>query len=252
VAVALASPSVFAQANYGPAGAGMPPSGGFGIAPDCNDPMNTVANCGFESGSFASWNPVDNTNPFFPLQVGGAGVTPGFGFFSSAPTEGALAALHGFDAGDPGGIQLSQDVTVPAGGGTLNFDYRAAWDLASFGATLDRRFEVHVEPSGGGGALQTDVILTAPAFDLTPDTGDLEGIVDLSAFAGQAIRVNFVWVIPESFSGPGFFQLDNVSIGAGGGGGGVPAMGPVAVIVTLLLLGITSFYFLKRQRRQTT
>ena len=251
VAVALASPSVFAQANYGPAGSGLPQGEAFGIAPDCDDPMNSVANCGFESGDFASWNPADNTSPFFPLVVDGAGVTPGFGFFASAPTEGDMAALHGWDAGDPGGIELSQDVSVPAGGGTLRFDYRAAWDLASFGATLDRRFEVHVEPSGGGASVQTDVILTAPVGDLTTDTGDLEGVVDLSSFSGQAIRINFVWVISETFSGPAFFQLDNVSI-LGGGGGGVPAMGPVGVIVTLVLLGITSFYFVARQRRRTT
>ena len=96
----------------------------------------------------------------------GAGSSPGFGFFTSAPTEGTSAALHGFDGDGPGTIEIYQDLTL--GGETaLRFDYRAAWDLLNFGAILDRSFEVVVEPAGGGVPLQTDLILTASAGTVT-------------------------------------------------------------------------------------
>ena len=71
-----------------------------------------------------------------PLRVGGAGLTPGSGLFTSAPTEGKFACLHGFD-GFPGTIRVAQDFAVPAGTNTLQFDYRAGWDLTR-DATLDR------------------------------------------------------------------------------------------------------------------
>lgn len=66
------------------------------------------------------------------LSVGGAGLSPGFGFFASAPTDGRFAALHGFDGNGPGTIRIGQDVTVTADGTLVEFDYRAAWDLVNF------------------------------------------------------------------------------------------------------------------------
>jgi hypothetical protein len=38
------------------------------------------------------------------------------------------------------------------------------------------------------------------------------GTVNISPFVNQGIRVVFEWFIPESFTGPGFFQLDNVLV----------------------------------------
>ena len=34
--------------------------------------------------------------------------------------------------------------------------------------------------------------------------------MNLSDFAGQSVRVSFQWDVPQSYSGPAFFQLDNV------------------------------------------
>ena len=50
-------------------------------------------------------------------------------------------------------------------------------------------------PSGGGGPY--------------PD-----GIVDLSGYAGQNVRIKFVWNIPEPGTGFAFFQLDNIRLNA--------------------------------------
>lgn len=182
-------------------------------APDCNTADNALANCGFETASFPPWIDTDLTGPFFPLVVDVGGISPGFGFFVSAPTEGTFAVLHGFDGdgatGATNAIRLEQDVTLLGGADNLTFDYRGAWDM-TFGATQNRTFEVHIEPSGGGPPMQSDLILTATANTTNLDTGALDATVDISAFAGQAVRIVMEWTIPEDFTGPGFFQVDNV------------------------------------------
>jgi uncharacterized repeat protein (TIGR01451 family) len=182
----------------------------------CNTVSNPIVNCSFETGDFTGWTTADLAMPYFPLQVGGWGVAPpdgvAFGFFLSEPTEGSWAALHGFDGEGPGFIQIAQDVNLPDGTMNMLFDYRGAWDLASFGATQDRQFQVNIEPFGGGTPLQTITMLTATAGTTVTDTGPLNGGVDLSAFAGSAVRISFHWVVPEDFTGPAFFQLDNVLV----------------------------------------
>ncbi len=115
---------------------------------------------------------------------------------------------------------------MPSGTTTLEFDYRAVWELfRCFGvppncATVPRTFEVHIEPVGGGIPLQTYLILNALNGGFEEDTDNPsgggppypDGIVDLSAFAGQDVRLKFVWNVPEPGTGFAFFQLDNVSL----------------------------------------
>jgi hypothetical protein len=55
-------------------------------------------------------------------------------------------------------------------------------------------------------------ILTATAGTIEFDTGDATGVVDLSAFVGQTVRLSFDFFVPQNFTGPAFFQLDNVRI----------------------------------------
>ena len=181
--------------------------------PDCMNPANVVANCGFETGDFRGWVTQDLKTPLLPLSVGPAGVSPGFDLFTNTPTEGTFAALTGFDGDGPGTIELAQDVVLRRGVSTLRFDYRAGWNLADFGAaTMSRKFRVDVQPRGGGAALQSTLILTAPVGSVVLDTGILAGNVDLSRFAGTAVRIAFAWVVPEYATGPAFFALDNVSV----------------------------------------
>lgn len=181
---------------------------------DCNATGNPLVNCGFETGDFSGWVTTDLTAPFFPLTVAAAGINPWFGFFFSQPTEGSWAALHGFDGNGPGVIKVAQDVNLPDSTTNLLFDYRGAWDMVGYGATLDRHFRVSIEPYGGGVPIQTTTILTAVAGTINNDTGPLTGVIDLSAFAGSSVRISFDWAVPESGTGPAFFQLDNVLVEA--------------------------------------
>jgi len=189
----------------------LPDANEIGIS-QITDGDDVFVNGGFETGFFTGWVTQDLAAPFFPLQVGGAGITPGFGFFTSDPPEGLFAALHGFDGDGPGTIRIAQDVTLHAAAQFVDFDYRGAWNLLDFGATKDRVFSVSVEPSGGGTPLQTDIILIAVAGEIVLDTGDLHGSVNISAFANSSVRITFDWFVSENFSGPGFFQFDDVFV----------------------------------------
>ena len=211
---------------------------------DCNLPGNPVVNCGFETGDFTGWVTQDMAIPFFRLGVFAGGVSPGFGLFASSPTDGAFAAINGFDGDGPGTIVYAQDMTLPPSP-MLEFDYRCGWDMTiGAAATQDRVFTVEVEPSGGGAAMQTDVILVAKAGSTTLDTGPLSAMVDLSAFGGQSVRLSFEWSVPEFYTGPAFFQLDNVQIMAG-----VPTMPAVAVAtLAAVLLLLVSLCLLRRRR----
>lgn len=193
----------------------------------------------------------DLTDPFFPLLVGGAGIdqdnTDDFGFFLSDPTQGIFAALPGFDGEGPGTIRIAQDVVSLKGSNQLVFDYECAWDMASFGATEDRTFEVNIEPSGGGAPLQTDLILTAEAGTTAiPSSPGLVGLVDVSAFAGQAVRISFDWFVPQVFTGPAFCQLDNVSVSSIIAP--IPTLSEWGLIIMAAILGIVGFMVMRRRK----
>ena len=71
---------------------------------------------------------------------------------------------------------------------------------------------MNIEVAGGGANLDSFNILTATAGTIEFDTGDITGVVDLSAFVGQTVRLSFDFFVPENFTGPAFFQLDNVRV----------------------------------------
>jgi hypothetical protein len=92
--------------------------------------------------------------------------------------------------------------------------------LFRFGSTQNRTFDLEIEPLGGGATLLDQTILFAWNGGFEEDTDHPSGetgsyppgIVDLSAFAGQSVRLKFVWNIPEPGTGFGFFQLDNIRL----------------------------------------
>jgi hypothetical protein len=217
-----------------------------GASFSCSSGSNPFANCGFETGDLSSWTLNDNSNPFIAGQILGAGQDPGFGFFVSAPTEGASAFYTGFDGAGPETIELFQDVLVPVGA-ALRFQYRAAWDIDTFAPAnaLDREFRVSVLSAGGGQVLQTSTILVAPGNTINLDTGDLEAEVNLSAFTGETVRIQFEWVIPESFTGPAFFQLDNIVVQENFY---VPTLGQWGLIAFISMLAVAAIFITRRQR----
>ena len=212
-----------------------------------------IINGGFETGTFAGWIPTDITTPFDPLVVAPAGTPTAFSGFLGPnvviPSAGAFAATNGFD-GDgmpaPGFISLAQDIGLIAAGEKLMFDYRLGWDLIAFSVPSNspRLFDVLIEPFGGGAPIMAFPILTALIGTDTfggpnSDTGPLSAMIDLTPFAGISARVNFLWTIPDAFSGPANAQLDNVKIVSA-----VPEPGTLA----LFGLGLAGLGFARRRK----
>jgi hypothetical protein len=176
-------------------------------------PQQLISNGSFETGTFAGWGTKDIAVPFVPLAVVGAGFSPGFGLFATAPTDGAFVADSGFDGCGPDTIELWQDVSIPAGeAATLTFDWRVAWNMFA-SPTQDRKLDLVIEPGGGGTPLQTvNLVTTDIATNIVGDTGPMSSSLDLSAYQGSTIRVKFAATIPECFTGPAHMQIDNVSV----------------------------------------
>lgn len=225
----------------------MPSTNAF--AEDCENNSNAFFNCGFERGDFRGWVTQDLSDPFFPLQVNIAGLTSYTGFFLSDPPQGDFAALTGFDGNGPGTISVAQDVLLSTDADSLTFEYECAWDLLNFGATENRIFEVNIEPSGGGAPLQTDNILTAVAGTTAiPSSGGNQiASVDISGFAGQAVRISFNWFVPQTFSGPAFCQLDNIfAIGARAQ---IPTLSEWGMIAAASGFGLIGVFFAIKRRK---
>jgi hypothetical protein len=185
----------------------------FAPAPAVAAPQELIVNGSFETGNFTGWGTKDMAIPFVPLAVRGAGFTPGFDLFATAPTDGSFVADNGFDGCGPDTIAMWQDVSIPAGQqATLTFDWRAAWNLFA-GPTLNRTLDFLVEPGGGGTPLQTtNLVTTNIASNIVGDTGAQSSTFDLSAHQGSMIRVKVQATIPQCFTGPAHMQLDNVSL----------------------------------------
>lgn len=179
-----------------------------------------IVNGSFETGDFTGWVTQDLAIPFVPLQVGGAGLSPGFGFFRTAPTDGMFVALHGFDGSGPGHIRIAQDITVLPRVATIEFDYRGAWDLITFcSSCADRIFDVTIEEAGGGAILANQNILIVRAGTAVSDTGPQVGSIDLSAFAGRTVRLCFDFFVLDESDEPdldaGFPTLQGDDVAAG-------------------------------------
>ncbi|MAE68181.1 MAG: hypothetical protein CMJ18_28355 [Phycisphaeraceae bacterium] len=183
----------------------------FGLSP-CADGDNVIHNGSFETGNFTGWMTEDIPNrPNLNVRSGG---TPGFGLFTGAPTDGTFFASHNFDGSVAGLIRFGQDVVIPRGTATLDFDWRAGWDFR-FGGTVTepRTFNVNVEPFGGGATLHSFSILTTgvgPQVNL--DTGVQSESLDMNAFTGQAVRLNFDALVPQALTGPGHMLVDHIRL----------------------------------------
>lgn len=180
-------------------------------AHDCTTSAgNLVTNCSFESGDFSGWIVKDMALTQAPLGVYPAGVfSTGF-FPPNAPSHGSFDAVHAYDGGGPDNVLIQQDVTAAGGDCALEFDYRGAWQLAGFGATLPRTFDVRIEQPVGTTTFSQNIVTSAPGS--TVDTGIQSATVAIpaSAAAAGSARLVFEWIVPEFLTGPAHFEIDNV------------------------------------------
>ncbi|MCH8991517.1 MAG: hypothetical protein IIA44_07175, partial [Acidobacteria bacterium] len=184
-----------------------------GCAPACSPAVPcTVLNGGFEDGNFCNWTATSNGfAEFFPWTVGPAGTGTGFHF--SSPLSGGFDAVNGFD-GQAGLIyELYQDVALPAGATiTLTTHHRIQYDSLGIPSTLPRELDITIRDTGNvvqASLFHQDVVINgAPNTDLGWNTQ----VFDISAFAGQTVRVHFEEFIPESSTGPALIEFDDITL----------------------------------------
>jgi|GEM_PF-648528 len=183
----------------------------FGLA--AGSASAQIENGSFETGDFTGWTAEDLADPLLDLQVAELGAVGYFGL-TNEPTNGDFSAVNGFDGAGPGTISLSQDVFVPASTPTLLVDFMAQWDLLTVvnTSTTDRTFRVAVQEVGGGAGLADIEVFRAPAQTVNLDGDRFTAAVNLSAFKGQTVQLDLAWDVPEEYTGPAFFDLDNVRL----------------------------------------
>jgi hypothetical protein len=179
-------------------------------------PVELLANGGFETGNFSGWTAFTTGAPFGPWRVDGAGFGMGFGMLKTEPQEGSKIAWNGFDGFGPMTFVMFQNVTIPADhSATLQWIDRAQWNFTvAFFASKTRVYEVRIEDPLTGEALEVVHHFETGTQDTNPtgNTGWLNHSADLSAYAGQTVRIAFFVDVPENLTGPGQLEIDGVSL----------------------------------------
>ncbi len=194
--------------------------------------VELLTNGGFETAGFAPWvsaysGCTDNGISYGPAQ-NATTFSPGFGG-TTLPFAGTRALFHGFTCGPllapgayyPGfaGYTIYQDVTVPAATMvTLQFSERLYSDLNLYAAPDYRSarpqvYRVEIRNTSNV-VLATPFTVTAPANTTTNIPWTSHSFNLGNTYAGQTIRLAFVWQIATGLAGPGNVGLDAVSLNA--------------------------------------
>src|SRR5438132_1575464 len=178
-------------------------------------------NGSFESGDFSSWNVSTASTggagtPFVPWTVSraGAGGYFGYGIVTTSPQDGLYDAWNGFDGAGPMEYRMYQDVTIPSGTSHITWKDRAQWNFCC-GATMARTYSVQLRDPNTNSVLTTLYTFSTGTTAGYHETGWLTHGSDLSAYAGQKVRLYFLEVIPETFTGPGQIEFDDITLGSG-------------------------------------
>ena len=191
--------------------------------PDCTDlPANAVHDCSFEladSNYDNSWDgawsltastiaPVEAVVTDYAVMGDGV-LTPVREYL---PTNGGLQAmLLAHRGGAPGGTlsQISQIVQVPENG-ELAFDYGVHWQKGMLSTTSTHMFVAVID--GETAAMELFPVEVLEAGTVGLKSYQTVGI-DLSAYAGKAVQLSFVWTQPQPQLNQSFgLLIDNVRL----------------------------------------
>ena len=174
-----------------------------------------LRNGSFETGDLTGWCLEESPDLLMGTTVVGAGqrlTGPG----DPEPTDGFHSAVHSFEAlGDGSTSRLVQLLDVPTvqGATTLGLTLRTRWDLSGCEDCAPRQFRAVVEPLAGGTPLLDEVLVTAAPGSVQPFTRDVVDLpLDLSAVAGQRIRLSLVAELGDGQSGPAHLEVDDVRL----------------------------------------
>lgn len=174
--------------------------------------------------------------------------------FSRGPVAGTFAAYNSFDGAGPLEFRLEQQVSLPSSVvfAQLNWQHTYNVDYAFVDtATVPREFRVELLDATGTTLLQTLYSQTIEPIDQSvesdwqPQSLDVSGA--LGPLAGQTVTIAFVNEIPEVFTGPGGFGLDETSLSAFGQTSPIPAVSPGLLLLLIVLTGGLAWAALARR-----
>jgi len=226
--------------------------------------VNLVNNGGFESGSFDSWivlNSNGNTgncdNGFTVGSSGTATGCTGYAPFNQfvMPQSGGFAAYNSFDGNGPQTFTLQQNFTFSISSPIIKADLNW-WDAVAFGSgytfSQPRTFSVDLTIDGIVNNLFTQSFqMTGQGlfqnWELT--SIDLTNLINSLSNGTHSATLAFKNYIPQSFSGPGSFGLDNVSLVLDS----TPRQAvPEPVSIALLCLGFIGIAVSQKRRTKNT
>lgn len=189
-----------------------------------------LVNGGFDTGTFRGWTAGstqinsyqaslnDGLNSQIVNNAGGTAAwfmrnvpSSHFGTNDIQPITG-YTAINGFD-GNPGNFFLQQNFTLTGAltSATLQFDWATQ---TSYGG-LARTFSVNILNTGG--ANLATVYSATPAFNSPfwlPAHVSLDLTGALNSLGAGTYQLQFLEMIPQNFTGPGSFGIDNISLEA--------------------------------------
>jgi len=176
-----------------------------------------LSNGGFETGDFSSWSAISNGGTggcsvnLWSVNATGAHGCTNNGTVTPAPTSGTYAAYNTFDGVGGAPFLLSQSFALPSSVSGATLSFLETYNMSHGG--LLRTFQIDLFDA-------TNTTFLANLFSVQPGGSDVLGWTSQSldvtglvaAQAGQTVTLRLSNIIPESYTGPAGFGVDDISL----------------------------------------
>lgn len=178
-----------------------------------------ITNGGFETGNFTGWTATNATNPWMNWAVSPAGAGGNFVPVPviTSPREGVRDAWEGIACNAGAAFTLDQLITIPAAStASITWRHRYQMNLSGFcgttGSTACGNAVYAVQILNTSNVLLQTLYTVTTASSTNTDTGWQYNLRNLSAYAGQTIKIRFMTTVSITWAGPGQLEVDAVSV----------------------------------------